>query len=435
MEKIKSGFPQHRIKADFLLNIGMMTVAIFYLAQISLDLLVWKTVCGNLGGDYCAYWSAAKIVNEQGYAEVYDLEKLAAVQRSVHPASLPFGVRPIPYLPVFLIPFQILSFLDPVSGYWIWFLINIVICIYYLRYFINQTVAQRIEKRLLLMILLSLPMFSNLYFGQINIWLMVGVGEHLKAALAGKPFQAGVWLGLLWLKPQFLVLIGLALLFQRSIKMLAGFALFSFMIIAASFLMLGLEGMQKLASLWIGYTGELSAVDPFLMMNWRMVAENASQYFGTTVAWTVAALGILATLLLTILIWRRPIMPTSSSYAIALLGTMAATTLLTWHSHIFSAIILFAPLVYLAQKRDQLPPTLVTRWCLIPAAAQFLAILLAVIIRESGLNNNLGGILNFVYSGGQLAVNLGLLYWATVKSREPDFFAVQHVTKNQVQVP
>jgi Glycosyltransferase family 87 len=431
MIKVANKSTQDDGKPDFALNLALMTIAIFYLAQIGLDLLVWKTMCGNLGGDYCAYWSAAKIANEQGYAEVYDLEKLGRIEQSIYPSSLPFGVRPIPYLPMFIIPFQVLSFLNPFSGYWLWFLFNVMACLSYLRYFIKQTIAQPIEKRLLLMIMLSLPMFSNLYFGQINIWLMICVGEHLKAALSGKTFQAGTWLGLLWLKPQYLVLICLALLLQRHIKMLAGFATSSIFIIVISILMLGMAGFQKLMTLWIGYTGELSAVDPYLMMNWRMVAENTIPYIGRVAGWTIALIGIMATLVVTIRMWRQPIPTPSSSYPVVFLGTMVATTALTWHSHIFSAIILFAPLAYLAQRKDGIPRSLLIVWVLIPPTTQFLAILLAVIIRESGLPNNLGNLLNFMYAGGQLGANLGLLYWAALKSQGLSFFAKNSIGQDQ----
>jgi hypothetical protein len=306
-----------------------------------------------------------------------------------------------------------------------------MVSLLYLRYFVRQTTDQPLEKRALVMILLSLPMFTNLYFGQINIWLMICVGEHLRAALSGKSLQAGAWLGILWLKPQYLALIGLAWLWQRQIRMLAGFSISSLFILAASLLMLGVTGFQKLVGLWIGYTGKLSAVDPFLMMNWRMVAENLSLYIGSASGWILAAIGMMVTLILTVRLWTRPVATSSPSYVITFLGTMIATTAVTWHSHIFSAIILFAPLAYLIQQRDGLPRSLFTAWALVPPATQFLAILLAIIFRESHLANKPGPFLNLLYSAGQLVVNFALLYWAAKKSGEHSFYSRNFITSNE----
>ncbi|HEU0294359.1 MAG TPA: glycosyltransferase family 87 protein [Anaerolineales bacterium] len=422
MDTTKNGSLQYKVKADFLLNVALMAVAIFYLTQIGLDLLIWKTMCGNLGGDYCAYWSAGKVANEYGYSEMYKLERLEEFQKPFAPADLPFDIRPVAYLPVFILPFQVLARVNVFAGYGIWALINLAGCVVYLRFFVSRSIRQKLDRRLLLLILLSLSMFSNLFFGQINIWLTICIGEHLRAALSGKPFQAGLWLGGLLIKPHYLILIGLVLLIQRYGKMLTGFMVSATLITSISFLMAGVEGLKHLSRLWLGYASSLPTADPFIMMNWRMVGLNLTDYFGATLAWLIATLGMILTFGMFVYLWRKPILINSTFYPIALLGTIAATTALAWHSHIFSGTILLAPLAYLVQKRDEIPQTLVTRWFLIPPAAQFLAVLLAVIVRESGLPNNLGNLLNFVYSGGQLAVNLSLLYWATVKSWGPTFF-------------
>src|SRR5262247_840111 len=88
-------------------NIALLTLVIFYLTQFSLDLFVWKIMFGNLGGDYSAYWSAAKIANETGYADIYNLDKFTEIQKPLSPPDLPFGPRPVAYLPIFILPFQL----------------------------------------------------------------------------------------------------------------------------------------------------------------------------------------------------------------------------------------------------------------------------------------------------------------------------------------
>ena len=404
-------------------NIALLTLVIFYLTQFSLDLFVWKIMFGNLGGDYSAYWSAAKIANESGYAHIYDLDRLEKIQRPLSPPELPFGIRPVAYLPIFLLPFQLFALMNPYVGYWIWTLLNVIISIYYLRLFIQRTTGQSIQNRLLLMLLLSLPFFTNLFFGQINIWLTICIGEHLRAALAGKPFQAGLWLGGLVIKPHYLIVIVFVLIFQRYAKILAGFIVSSLLITGISFLMVGIDGFKALLGLWLGYANSLPTADPFIMMNWRMVGINLALYWGEFAGWFIAIIGMIITVAMVAYVWRHRIAIESPLYAIAVMGTIAATMSLTWHSHIFSGVIVLAPLAYLAQKDRQLPEKTLFNWVFIPPIVQFVVIILAVMVRGREFPVNLGPLLNLLSSGGQLWANMYLLYWAVTKFRtasEPD---------------
>ena len=348
-------------------DIALLTVVIFYLAQFGLDLFVWKTLFGNLGGDYGAYWSAATIANEYGYAEIYDLDTSRDYQRTIAPAGFPFSVRPYPYLPIFLVPFQALTLATPAFGYWIWTFINVALPVFYLRYFVQRTTLQSMDRRVLVMLCLSLPFFLNLFFGQVNLYLILCIGEHLRAAVAGKPFRAGMWLSGLLIKPQFLGPIGIVFLIQRYVKVLAGLTVASLLVLGISFIMVGVDGFKALLDLWLRYPGELSAVDPFIMMNWRMVGINLAPYFGHSVGWFIAITGMTITTAMAVYLWRRRIDLESSVYPIALMGTIAATMSVTWHSHIFSGIIVLAPLAYLASKGGQLPEEHIIQLGIYPA--------------------------------------------------------------------
>lgn len=397
-------------------TIILLTVFIFYLTQIGMDWFVWKVRCGNLGGDFCAYWSAGKIANESGYADMYDLDRLEEIQEPISPKDLPFAIRPVAYLPVFIIPFQLFARTDPYSGYWIWTILNLLLSIYYLRFFIQRTIGQAMDKRLLFMLLLSLPFFTNLFFGQINIWLTICIGEHLRAALAGESFQSGLWLGGLLIKPHYLVLVGLVLLIQRYTKILVGFITSATLIMGISFWMIGVDGFRALLSLWFGYAGSLPTADPYIMMNWRMVAENLTPFLGEPIAWTITILGMVITLIMALSLWRRPVPIGSPQYSVTLLGTIAATMSFTWHSHLFLGTIVLAPLAYLAQKKADLSDKILFNWVVIPALIQFFVIVLAITIRGSTFSVSPGPLLNLLYAGGQLGANMYLLYWATMKS-------------------
>ena len=72
------------------------------------------------------------------------------------------------------------------------------------------------------MLLISLPVFLNLFTGQVNVWLVVCVGEFMRASISGREFRSGLWLGGLLLKPQALLLLAAGLLMRRRARILAG---------------------------------------------------------------------------------------------------------------------------------------------------------------------------------------------------------------------
>lgn len=56
----------------------------------------------------------------------------------------------------------------------------------------------------------------------------------------------------------------------------------------------------------------------------------------------------------------------------ALLGSFAASSATTWHSHVYSGLPALAPLLYLS-ARGRLPVWLFNAWLVLPAAAFFIA--------------------------------------------------------------
>jgi hypothetical protein len=263
------------------------------------------------------------------------------------------------------------------------------------------------------MVLLSLPVFSNLFVGQVNFWLSICVGEFIRASVTAKPFRAGLWLGGLLLKPQFLILIGLALLIQQSKKILAGLATSSLAIVIISFAMIGTDGFLSLIKLWLGFASGIPTNDVEIMMNWRMIGLNLSTYIGSPVSWTIAVVGIATTIVAFIYIWRYFVDTTSSSYVIALLGTFAATGVIAWHAHVHSATIIIPPLIYILHKKIGFPEKAFLAWVFVPPALRFLVLVLATLIQAKILPNNMTNSLNFLTSVSVFALNIYLLAWVT----------------------
>lgn len=420
---IKISTPFGSPKREVWENLALLALAVFFIAQFGMD-VAWKNICGQLAIDYCSFWSAGVLANSEGYAEVYNLNKMEEIQRTVFPRSYEAegttATIPTPYLPVFLIPFQAFSLLSPQIGFWIWTFINATTITLYLYFFVQQTTHKKLDVRLLLMLFLSLPVFLNLFKGQVDFWLTICVGEYIRDAISDRHFRAGLWLSGLLAKPQFLIVVGLALLIQRSQKIIAGLAIGSIVIAGVSLFLAGQSGLLALIELWLGFTRGLPATGPEVMMNWRMVILNLTPYLGQIVPWVIAGIGMIVTFAAAISIWIRPINISSPSYVLALFGTFAATNALAWHSHLSSATILIPPLIYLFYKSDHLPKNIVSSWTFIPQAFRFLVFILIILVQEGILSNNLTGMINFLTAISLLVLNIYILAWSATQVRKLD---------------
>lgn len=206
-------------------NLALAAIITFYIILIVQD-IVLDNLCGDLAFDFCAYWSGGRIINTSGYAEIYNGNLLYQIQKSIYPnielRIIPFEEVPLPYLPIFIIPFQFLSLLDLPYSFIAWTLINVIGFGYYLNFFTRELLGENLPKRLLLIFFLSLPVFLNLNYGQVNIWLGICAGEFFRALTSGKSLKAGLWLGGWLFKPQLLILIIPFLIIRKNLKALLG---------------------------------------------------------------------------------------------------------------------------------------------------------------------------------------------------------------------
>jgi hypothetical protein len=392
-------------------NLALAASFIFYLIQVALD-LIWKNTCGHLGTDFCAFWSAGGIANALGYAKVYDLHILAAAQQQNFPAFgdiSTFAVSPIAYLPVFVIPFQMLALIPPATSFWIWTVINAAAFVLYLRFFYQQTNLQTMPWRLLSMLALSLPVYWNFLDGQVNVWLMICVGEFMRLAMAGKSLRAGMWLGGLLLKPQTLVLLGLVLMLQRSMKIMLGLFAVSTVLIGGSVALVGRAGIGSMLRVWLGFAQGMPTNDVDSMMNWRMLGFHLTNWLSPEVGWIVIVGGSAVTALAALYLWRRPIAWNSMAASGALLGTLAATCLVAWHSHIHMAMVLIPAFLLMRPQLEFSRPGLLERWVLVPTAAYFLVYVLASLAKIDILPGGITTSINIVRGGAEFAMNAWLL--------------------------
>jgi len=380
-------------------NLILFALFAFYLTQFTF-LVAQGSFPTEYGEDFLAFWSAGKVAAEKGFPQIYDLDLLRNIQ-VVELKSLgqpfnyddpSFATLPSPYFSFFLLAFPLLSRFPSEVAYWIWTLANFFVLVGYLTFYLgkmNKTEPQLKEKKqILLLMLVSFPVFTNLLEGQLNVFLLVCAGEFLRTARNKKPLLSGVWLAGLLLKPQLLILIVPIILFLRYWKVLVGFVISSGAILVISLLLSGISGITAQIKLLTNWGGGVSITNPSAMINWRMIAVNANFLTGLPIGWFVAGLGVLLTLVVVVLLVKsKPVFGTPQ-WVLMVLGIFSATFALTWHAHYHMAIVLIPFLIY-ASMIKMPPKNLLTLWILTaPTTWLLLGMVGLVVVLLTGVNIN-----------------------------------------------
>jgi len=374
MKRLSSGLNFKGLNWKVILLFG---ITLFYASLV----VIWskeKTSPFHYGGDYLAFWSTGRLADEKGFTAIYSTADLKAIQVGVleglgfpkNGSEVFYTTLPAPYFSIFMLPFIFLSRLDIQSSYLLWTILNFLLIVGYLTIFLKKIspLVGAGRKILVLLLLVSFPVFDNLVNGQLNVLLLLCCGEFIRNAVKRRPFPAGIWLGGMLLKPQVLVLILPVLLIQRQWKVIWGFMISSLAVVGSSTLLSGIGGMVAYARLLTGWGEGNSVTAPKVMINWRMVAAHTNTYLGSPVGWIIAGVGCMLTLTVLFIVLRRRREFGSSEWVSAMLAVMAATLAVTWHAHAHMAVVII-PLLLYTSANELLPDGNVVTWAALTPAA------------------------------------------------------------------
>jgi len=367
-------------------NLILFAIICFYIGNF-----VISFGYGAPGLDYLAFWSAGRIADEKGYSEIYNPNNLRSIQIQElkelgfldKTDDLLFSPNPAPYFSFFILPFQLLSRVILINSFWIWTILNLIILIGYLVFFLQKTrresCATIFGTNLLILVLISWPVFSNISNGQVNVFLLVCAGEFIRYAVSKKPFLSGLWLGGLLFKPQLLILIIPIFLIMRNWKVLYGFIVSSGIILMTSLLLSGFAGMKALINLWTKYSVGMASNFPEGMINWRMVGVNVNTIMNTSLGWIITGLGMVLTILAVYFLIKHKPPYGSPQWVMAMLGVFSATLAITWHSHYHMAMVLIPFLVY-ASLFKLLSEKIIFLWVIVTPAVYFVMMIVDLLV-------------------------------------------------------
>lgn len=298
------------------------------------------------GIDYRTFRASAQIAQTHGYAAVYDLTlqeaaQMPLVERYASPRVLPDAtVVPTPYLPVFILPFHLILPFDPVTGWLVWTaLMAGLLALYFLR--LRRVFAPSVGPPTAALFV-ALPTALTLAFGQVNVLLLIGLSEFVLALRRQRELQAGMWLGLLMVKPHMLVLLVLGILLQKRWKAVAGAGGIGALVLAASLGLAGVAGLTSWLHLLVGYAGALPSTYPDSMMNWRALMIGLQPLLGLQAAAWIAGVGMIATAAAGLAAWLLP--RPEEGLPDAATAVYASTSAVAWHAHIHLALPLLGTL-------------------------------------------------------------------------------------------
>ncbi len=290
-----------------------------------------------LGYDFVSFWSASTLALEGEAEASYQPERiLEAGRRAIPDLDTRFIWSYPPTFHLLVLPLALLPF---IWSYLIWFLVWLVPFLLVIR-----KMAPAPET---LMLALAFPgTLLNLAQGQNGLMVAALFGAAM-LLLGPRPILAGILIGLLSCKPQFGLLIPIALIFGRHWTAFATAAVTTLAFAALSFLAFGVQD-------WLAFFANLEFATAVLedgRLPWaKMPSIFATlRLLGTPVDWAYGAQALMAlgAAVTVALVWWRPVplplaaavltsgallvSPHLNDHDLALLAVPIA--LLAWHAH------------------------------------------------------------------------------------------------------
>jgi hypothetical protein len=311
----------------------------------------------GIGGDFGIYRSIAQAVRVEGVRAMYDLDLVASYARDLTsyygPDAHDLFLGPAPFPAIYILPFLALTTCTPVVGYAIWTVVGLA-----LAYTVVWGMARSPSRGwgLILSVLLSFPVVMALVYGQLAMLFLYGFFRAYRSFENRREFQAGLWSGTLYLKPQYLAPLLLVLLLKRRWRALGGLATAGLVVLLGSVAIVGpgglhaqLEAMRAMS----GFRDVMWIVGPGSMINWRgllvnFLPEDVSDRTGqfVTVILSIATIAVLP------LVWRGAWNPRTDRFPMQMLATVIVMMMASYHNHIHSASLLLVPGMAAAASKD-----------------------------------------------------------------------------------
>ena len=204
-------------------------------------------------GDFVAFYSSAQLLVDGHGSQIYNLDMQHSTQTLIREAA---GRRTLPnpfpmaYFAAFMLPVVPFVSLPLMPAYLLWTALNLILTFVAM---FRLAQAFRLPRSFMWLVGLGyFPLLFGFVWGQVSAWLLVGITEAYLAWRSRRNAQSGLWLSLLLVKPQYLVLPVVLLLWKRQWRALGALAVAGVTLVGLSFLLIGPGGVQDYLSVLLG---------------------------------------------------------------------------------------------------------------------------------------------------------------------------------------
>jgi Glycosyltransferase family 87 len=246
-------------------TVQMIVAAVFASLWLLMSQAVQRTT------DFPAFLAGWNLLVNGNASQLYNLEAQKLVQQKLIGGSFANGVLPFVNPPYVATLFGALGRLSLSVGYWVWAAMNVamlVVLFSQLRKIVGVDTTQ--WRRYALWAIAAAPVWSTLMGGTFSLWVCVGVAGFVVAMQEGRELSAGVWLGLVAFKPQYLPAILVLLVARRSWRALGGFAGAMAALLAVSLPWVGVDGYRKFFSLLASFTNQGAKFSAHAELMWNV---------------------------------------------------------------------------------------------------------------------------------------------------------------------
>jgi hypothetical protein len=270
-------------------------------------------------------------------------------------ASGPLNVAPTVYPPLFFVLLVPLTALPPWLGLALWLSVSLVAAFAALYGAWRIVAAGRPPWGLLVSALSCAPLILGLLLGQVEGLLLYALYRAYRAFVRERDLAAGLWIGLLCLKPQYALFLALVLAFKRRWLAVAGMLAVAGAIAALSLAAIGWDAVQRYRAMLLEATmfrppADAAAHAPGDMVSWRGLLYNVLPGTAQTQGLVLTLLLSSITVLALPVIWRGAWQPRDRRFAPRLLGTILVTMLASFHNHLHGAALVALPAIAVAAQ-------------------------------------------------------------------------------------
>jgi hypothetical protein len=330
---------------------------------------VWRTqgLFSRIGLDFGFFWATARAYVLSGPGALFDLDAIARAAQPLvayyaSPASAPLNVAPAVYPPLFFALLVPLTGLPPLLGLALWTAAGFGAAAAALLGTVSlppPAPGGRSAHRRSIPLVMRVPwgtFLSALSFGPLALTILLGQVEGLllyalyrsyRALVERRDLAAGLWLGVLFLKPQYAVFLALVLVGKQRWRAAGGLALAGGAVAGLSLAAIGGDVTAYVHALGGAVAfrpaPDAAAHAPGDMISWRGLLYTLLPGL-TPAQGTILTLALSAgTVALLPLIWRGPWRPDDPSFPRRILASLLVNMLASFHNQLHGAALVLIP--------------------------------------------------------------------------------------------